>query len=222
MLELQTFMREYQRVVQPAFGGRVQFIGLQGSRARGESTPESDIDVVLILDVVAFADLERYRRAVAPLPHRELLCGFVSGVAELAGWSRPDLFQFYYDTVPYYGSLDTIIDRPTAEDARNAVLAGACNLYHGCAHGFLHTHTVACLRELYKAAVFVLQAKHCAQTGVYLRTRAALAEALTGRDLQVLRTATEIRTAPEAPEVLKQAAALLLSWSSTLIAQFQA
>lgn len=29
MLELQAFMKEYQRVVLSAFGGRVQFIGLQ-------------------------------------------------------------------------------------------------------------------------------------------------------------------------------------------------
>lgn len=222
MLELQAFMKEYQRVVLSAFGGRVQFIGLQGSRARGESTPESDIDVVLILDAVSLADLRRYRNAVAPLPHRELLCGFVSGASELAGWSRPDLFQFYYDTVPYFGSLDTIISAPTAADAKRAALTGACNLYHGCSHGYLHTHTVACLRELYKAAVFVLQAEHYAQTGVYLRTRAALAEALTGRELQVLQTAAQIRTAPETPQALEQAASLLLSWSGSLIVQFQA
>lgn len=222
MLELQAFMREYQRAVLSVFGDRVQCIGLQGSRARGESTPQSDIDVVLILDVVTLADLECYRRAVESLPHRELLCGFVSGAAELAGWSRSDLFQFYYDTVPYLGSLDRIISAPDAADAKSAALAGACNLYHGCAHGYLHTHTVACLRELYKAAVFVLQAKHYAQTGVYLRTRAAMEEALTGRELQVLQTAAQIRTAPETQQALEQAASLLLSWSGDLIAQFQA
>lgn len=222
MLEMQAFMGEYQRAVLSAFGGRVRFIGLQGSRARGESTPESDIDVVLILDVVTLADLKRYRKAVAPLPYRELLCGFVSGAAELAGWSRSDLFQFYYDTVPYLGSLDSIISAPAAADAKSAVLAGACNLYHGCVHGYLHTHTAACLEELYKAAVFVLQAKHFAQTGVYLRTRAAMAEALTGRDLQVLQTAAQLRAAPDTPQAMEQAASLLLTWSGNLIAQLQA
>ena len=40
-------------------------IGLQGSRGRGEAGPDSDIDVVCILDACSLDDLEAYRAAVA-------------------------------------------------------------------------------------------------------------------------------------------------------------
>ena len=94
MLEIQTWMRGYVAAVRAAFGDRVRYIGLQGSRARGEAGPDSDIDVVCILDACSLRDLETYRAAVDGLPEREKLCGFVSGAAELAAWDRADLFQF--------------------------------------------------------------------------------------------------------------------------------
>ena len=37
------------------------FVGLQGSYARGEATEASDIDVVVVLDELYFADLLKYR-----------------------------------------------------------------------------------------------------------------------------------------------------------------
>ena len=39
----------YQRRALETFGGRICFMGVQGSRARGEALEESDIDMVLIL-----------------------------------------------------------------------------------------------------------------------------------------------------------------------------
>ena len=40
-----------------SFGDRVIFIGLQGSRARGEAHDDSDIDAVVVLDTVSMDDL---------------------------------------------------------------------------------------------------------------------------------------------------------------------
>ena len=68
MLEIQTWMRGYIAAVRSAFGDRVRYIGLQGSRARGEAGPDSDIDVVCILDECSLADLETYQAAVEHLP----------------------------------------------------------------------------------------------------------------------------------------------------------
>lgn len=48
---------------------------------------------------------------MAELPRRELLCGFVSGWAELERWDAADLFQFYHDTTPYLGTLDALLPR---------------------------------------------------------------------------------------------------------------
>ena len=39
------------------FGDRIMFIGLQGSRARGEATENSDVDAVVILDRVSYEDV---------------------------------------------------------------------------------------------------------------------------------------------------------------------
>ena len=88
MMEIENWMKQYCGAVRAAFGDRVRYIGLQGSRGRGEAGPDSDIDVVCILDSCSLQDLETYRAAVKDLPDRDKLCGFVSGTAELAAWDR--------------------------------------------------------------------------------------------------------------------------------------
>ena len=93
MMEIENWMKQYCGAVRAAFGDRVRYIGLQGSRGRGEAGPDSDIDVVCILDSCSLQDLETYRAAVKDLPDRDKLCGFVSGTAELAAWDRGELFQ---------------------------------------------------------------------------------------------------------------------------------
>ena len=52
-------MEEFQRALAQTFPGRLWFVGLQGSRARGEATAESDIDVVVVLDALAAEDIRR-------------------------------------------------------------------------------------------------------------------------------------------------------------------
>ena len=69
-----------------SFGDRIVFIGLQGSRARGEADQDSDIDAVVILDALSVGDLGTYRGILDRMPHRELACGFVSGMDEIARW----------------------------------------------------------------------------------------------------------------------------------------
>ena len=45
-----SWLTQFVRAVTGAFPGRVECIGLQGSRGSGEAGPDSDIDVVVILD----------------------------------------------------------------------------------------------------------------------------------------------------------------------------
>ena len=47
---MKTWMEAFMARMRQAFGDRLAFVGLQGSRARGEATPKSDIDVVVVLD----------------------------------------------------------------------------------------------------------------------------------------------------------------------------
>lgn len=109
MMEIENWMKQYCGAVRAAFGDRVRYIGLQGSRGRGEAGPDSDIDVVCILDSCSLQDLETYRAAVKDLPDRDKLCGFVSGTAELAAWDRGELFQFRRDTTDWCGRLADLL-----------------------------------------------------------------------------------------------------------------
>ena len=82
MLEIQNWMEQYCGAVRAAFGDRVRYIGLQGSRGRGEAGPDSDIDVVCILDSCSLQDLETYRAAVADLARH--LTGTDLGILQTA------------------------------------------------------------------------------------------------------------------------------------------
>jgi uncharacterized protein len=220
MVDIDQWMKQYQDAVRDLFGGRVLFIGLQGSYGRNEAHETSDIDVVLILDTVSLHDLKQYKQVIETLPDRPLICGFVSGRDELAGWYKSDLFQFYYDTIPYYGSLDDIITVPADADARAAVLMGACNLYHMCSHNYLHGGDMETLRALYKSAFFVLQAKHFAETGDYVKSHSVLKDVLTGTDLSVSQTAEQIKNASVSSVTLERYSELLLQWTHKLIREY--
>lgn len=179
---MEAWMQQLTYRLHDAFGPRLRFVGLQGSRARGEAGPESDIDVVLVLDKLEPEDLESYRRGLDGLSDRALVCGFCSGVEELKNWDRGDRFQFWYDTVPILGRLEDLFPAPDRADAKRAALAGACALYHLCVHNALHGRDPAVLTAAAKIARFALQAAHFARTGVYLRRRVELDAALTGAD----------------------------------------
>ena len=211
MLNMEEWMALYQETMLRCFGERVRFIGLQGSRARGEASENSDIDVVLLLDRLAPEDLEKYRRAAAGLPRRELLCGFVSGVSELKNWERGELFQFYYDTTPVLGRLEEVITPPGREDAARAALAGSCAIYHLCVHNGLHGRELPVLYGAAKSVRCVLQAEYFLADGVFLRRREELEARLSPEETRVWKAVTGRE------EDLDDITALLLHWSGRLI-----
>ena len=216
MLDIKIWMAAYIEAVRAAFGDRVRYIGLQGSRGRGEAGPDSDIDVVCILDTCALRDLGTYRAAVADLPDRDKLCGFVSGTAELGAWDSADLFQFRHDTTDWYGHLSDLLPPEREEDARRALHTGACGLYHLCCHNFLHGQSLEAVAEAYKSAVFLVQAKTYLKQGVYCRRRADLARHLTGIDLEILQTAQALK-AGECRGDLTALTDRLLTWCRGVI-----
>ena len=194
-----------------SFGDRIVFIGLQGSRARGEADQDSDIDAVVILDTLSVGDLGTYRGILDRMPHRELACGFVSGMDEIARWDPADLFQFRMDTVPILGDLDSILPPLDPDDSRRAAVAGACSIYHACVHNYVHERSPEILDALYKQARFVLRAKHYSETGVFLRTLPDIVSDTEGRD-------REIAIGPEGDFDRRSEA--LIGWSSDIIRTF--
>ncbi len=157
MLDIESWLPLWSRAVLDEFGDRVRFLGIQGSRARGEAREDSDIDVVTVLDQLGPEDIVRLRGALAALPEREKLCGFVSGEAELRAWDASELFQFTLDTRPVYGSLD-FLPPPSREAALGSARTGACALYHGCAHFLLHGGDEGVTGALEKTAFFTMRA----------------------------------------------------------------
>ena len=100
MIDITTWMQNFLQTLNKTFAPRVWFVGLQGSYGRGEATETSDIDVVVILDELSATDIQTYNEMLDTLPHRELICGFLSGKKEIMSWEASDLFQFCYDTTP--------------------------------------------------------------------------------------------------------------------------
>lgn len=168
MVEIDAWMNCFLQALQVNFGERVWFVGLQGSYGRGEATEASDIDVVVILDELSVLDIQSYNNMLDTLPHRELICGFLSGKNELLNWEKSDLFQFYYDTRPIKGSLDGLLTYIDDAAVERAIKIGVCNIYHGCVHNMLYEKSEDILRSLYKSSTFVVQAIYFQQTGKYI------------------------------------------------------
>ena len=179
MIEITAWINLFLQKLEETFGERVWFVGQQGSYSRGEATEKSDIDMVVILDEVTVSDVQNYNTMLDSLPHRELICGFLSGKKELLNWEPSDLFQFYYDTKAIKGSLDELLARVVDEAVDRAIKIGACNIYHGCVHNMLYEKNDEILKGLYKSASFVVQAICFRQTGNYIRHQSELSNAVS-------------------------------------------
>ena len=169
MINITDWIDVFQNTVYNTFGERVWFVGLQGSYSRGEATQASDIDVVVILDKLSATDIQTYRAMLDTLPHREKICGFLSGKDEILNWEPSDLFQFCHDTTPIRGSLDDVLSMVDENAVSRAIKTGVCNIYHGCVHNMLHEKSDELLCGLYKSASFVVQAMVFQQTGTYIK-----------------------------------------------------
>lgn len=186
MLIIKEWTDDFKKTMLQGFSNRIVFIGLQGSYARGEETENSDIDVVVIFNDLTMDDLKKYDKLISEMPCRDKICGFISGKEELKNWEKSDLFQFYNDTVALYGSLDFIKPLIKKENVEQAVLIGACNIYHACCHNIVHEKSAEILKALYKQAVFVLQAKYFLATGKYIKKKKDLLEKLSSQDKKIL------------------------------------
>ena len=188
MIDITTWMNDFLQKLNHKFEDRVWFVGLQGSFARGEATETSDIDVVVILDELSAMDIQTFNKMLDTLPHRELICGFLSGKDDIMNWEPSDLFQFCYDTTPIKGSLDEVMAVVDENAVNRAIKIGACNIFHGCIHNMLHEKNEDILRGLYKSASFVVQAIVFKQTGNYIKHQEELLAAAMPDERVIINT----------------------------------
>ena len=194
MIDINIWAEKFLQTLDKTFPQRIYFVGLQGSYARGEATHKSDIDMVVILDNLSAIDIGTYNSMLDILPHRELICGFLSGKDELLNWEPADLFQLYYDTTPIKGSLDEVLALLDESAIDRAIKIGACNIYHGCVHNMLYDKSEEILRGLYKGASFTLQAIAFKQTGKYIRKQIDLLPVLSIEDKAICETFLKLKS----------------------------
>ncbi len=188
MIDIATWMQNFLQILNKTFANRIWFVGLQGSFARGEATETSDIDVVVILDELSAMDIQTYNKMLDTLPHRELICGFLSGKDDIMNWEPSDLFQFYHDTTPIKGSLDEVLTVVDESAVNRAIKIGVCNIFHGCVHNMLHEKSEDILRGLYKSASFVVQAIVFKQTGNYIKYQEELLATANPNEQAIINT----------------------------------
>lgn len=221
MFHIEFWMKELTNRLIGIFGNRLVFVGLQGSYSRHEETAESDIDVVVILDELTGNDIRTYDMIVSDMPQRRKVCGFVSGREELMKWERSELFQFYNDTVPYYGSIDDILKLISPEDVERSVLIGACSVYHMSVHNMLHEKDCRVLVNICKTATVVIQAKHFYETGEYIRRKADLFRAVSQEDADIIEEFILLRENPYIAEnEFWEISEKVFEWSKKIINEY--
>ena len=193
MVDITTWMQKFLQTLNDTFASRVWFVGLQGSYGRGEATETSDIDVVVILDELSAMDIQIYQNMLDTLPHRELICGFLSGKKEIMNWEPSDLFQFCHDTTPIKGSLEEVMAVIDESAVNRAIKLGACNIYHGCVHNMLYEKSEDILQSLFKSASFVVQAIAFKQTGNYIRHQKELLKVVSSDERDIIETFLKLK-----------------------------
>lgn len=215
MIDINAWMNDFILKLNEVFASRVWFVGLQGSYGRGEATETSDIDVVVILDELNAEEIHAYNNMLDTLPHRELICGFVSGKDEIMNWEPSDLFQFYHDTTAIEGSLDDLLPLIDNAAINRAIKMGAGNIYHGCVHNMLHEKSEEILKGLYKAASFVVQAIVFKQTGSYFKHQSQLLKVASTEERVITETFLKYKSG-EAVD-FGEASRILFEWSKKRI-----
>lgn len=210
---IEKWMEDYTRLIQNTFADRVHFIGIQGSYARGEANENSDIDAVLLLDSFSYEDLKKYDNVISSLDGREKICGFVSGIDEIKHWDRADLFQFYYDTKPIFGSMDWVGRLIQKSDIERTIHRDACNIYHMCVHNAIHEKSVAIVKSVLKASVYLIREKYFYSYGKYIRKAAELLTCADKEDREIL----QLYLSDFADSDLDAVSERLMNWSGRII-----
>ena len=213
MIEIERYLQRLIGQLQLRFGDRLVYVGLQGSYLRGEATPESDIDIMVVLENLGTADLEAYRGILSAMEHPELSCGFICSKADLAKWNPLEICHLVHSTKDYIGKLRDLVPAYSQADVRNFVRLSINNLYHEICHRAVHGSAERNLEKLtgtYKGVFFILQNLHYLNHGVFAATRAELLTRLDGKHRAVLTRSMELNSG--VCQDYADSFALLFSW----------
>jgi len=191
------WLEVYRDRLLEAFGERLVFAGCQGSWARGEGRPDSDIDAMAVLDRIESEDLATYRDIINGLPHPDHACGIFWSVDELRHHEpRCEVVHHWYGIRVLHGSMDGKVEPPTDADLIAEIRLRMGNSIHAARHYLLFPHDIAGkvhnLHSEFKYAPVTLRWWLLLTTGVYHAKTANLVAALTEPlDKEVARIALE-------------------------------
>ncbi len=199
LLDVSAYLQALFQALQRRFGGRLLYMGLQGSYARGEAREDSDVDVLAVLDELHPCDMEQYRAALQELPYAQPSCGFLCGREDLLAWSPLEIPQLLGETRDFYGHLADFVPSWGREDLLRAIQLDIGNLYHALCHRRVHGSLERSgLKQESKQIVYCLQKLLLYRTGRFPADRAQLRAQLSGADLEVFLLAEALRR-DEAP-----------------------
>ena len=210
-MDIDAWMNNLIEQLMIEFKERLVLVGLQGSRARGEQREDSDIDIVVVIEDLNAHDLASYRSVVQRMQHAELACGFVGSPDVLAAWPRHDVFNLVNDTNIRYGSFDFMDTKFTAEEAKLAADACASGIYHALCHTAVFEPNMLpdLLQGCLKSVFFGIRAKHFAQTGEFVNSRAQLSDLANDDEKKLLQAYNG-----DAQMDNQELASRLLQWSN--------
>ncbi len=192
MFDLEDYLQKLIAECNYAFGGRLLYVGLQGSYMRGEATDKSDIDVMIILEDFSVKDMDVYREILKKIGNYEKSCGFICGRDEITRWSPLEVYQLLHTTKDLFGELKDFLPSATRKDEINYVRLSLGNLYHELCHRYIHAgreKNMAAFRGTCKRAFFLIQNLHYLESGSFLVTKRDLKEKVSEEDRAVLETA---------------------------------
>jgi hypothetical protein len=224
--EVDQWLAEFVERLRDAFGERLMFVGHHGSWARGEAAPDSDVDVMVVVDRIDARDLAAFRDAVAAMPDGgRLASGVYNSVAELRARAPSELTQYFYGCQVLHGNIEGVVTRPSAEDLLADVRFKALtNLMHA-RHYLLYPHDltlkVHSLRYPFKECFYALQEWVLAREGTWYDRKDDLLAVLTDEDDRAVVQAARDWRESEAERTARalEYVELLERWSRKMLAR---
>ncbi len=216
MISIDNYIENLTAELKNAFGGRLLYVGLQGSYSRGEAHENSDIDIMAIIDNMSVEDLTIYKNALMAVGDYDKSCGFICSTEDIKSWNKLELCHLLHTTKDYFGCLRDFIPSYTDEDIKNYVKLSVGNLYHELCHRYIHAGrdcNVLYFPQTCKGVFFILQNLHYLKSGAFVLTKKELLESLGDeKDKAVLALSMSLNSSENADYDFDTAFKTMYAW----------
>lgn len=100
--ELQIILSEIAKTARETFGEHLDSVILYGSYARGDYTPDSDVDIMILVKGIAPEDLWRYKKSIIKA---ESELGLRYDLVISSTIKDIETFNMYLDVLPFYQNV---------------------------------------------------------------------------------------------------------------------